>query len=656
MSSSTWTLELLESMREGTDFEAKRAGGKDGMGQLPEDFWPTYSAMANTQGGTIVLGMREHKDGHLEVVGLSNPEHILRELWNLLRNPQKVSANVLQEKDVEVVELEGRSILVIQVPRAPRELRPIYLKGAWETETYLRLHEGDRRIEKDQVRRMIADAEYVSRDDRILEGSTLKDLHMDTLKIWRNLLSSRELDHPWLGLSDAQLLQQLGGWRVDRGTGQEGLTLAGLLMFGRGEVIQEFLPHYFVDYQERESSVQPSRQWLDRVCPDGRWSGNLLDFYQRVIHKLMAGVRVPFALDAELYRVDQTKVHRALREALVNCLIHGDYEGRVGVLVEKFPGSFRFRNPGMLRLPLEQIRKGGVSDCRNRTLQKMFRLIGLGEQAGSGFSRILEAWREQHWLGPALEENAELETTTLRLSMESLLPEQVVHELTSRFGTRFRELSAEGRSALVLAQVEGEVSHARLMETTDLHARDITLLLQSLVAKGLLERHGERRKATYGLVDTEGHGEQRKLFSVAFPIQMDSQGTGNSSQSAESSSQSSVNSSQSAESSSQSAESSSQSSVNSSQSSVNSSQSFNKPITLQIAEGKWASQAKIKRAILEFCQQEFRTVHEIASVLQRKPKTIQKNYIVPMVREKLLIRQFPEQSNHPKQAYKKRAS
>lgn len=45
-------------------------------------------------------------------------------------------------------------------------------------------------------------------------------------------------------------------------------------------------------------------------------------------------------------------------------------------------------------MPVAQALKGGVSDCRNRTLQQMFLMIGLGERAGSGMSRILHGWKD----------------------------------------------------------------------------------------------------------------------------------------------------------------------------------------------------------------------------------------------------------------------
>src|SRR5438477_6341170 len=106
----------LDTLREGWDFEAKLAAGRDGQGVVPESLWETYSAMANTEGGVIVLGAKELPDGSLQLHGIVDIEKVERDLWNLLQNPQKVSANLLRRDDVRRVELDGRALLVIQVP------------------------------------------------------------------------------------------------------------------------------------------------------------------------------------------------------------------------------------------------------------------------------------------------------------------------------------------------------------------------------------------------------------------------------------------------------------------------------------------------------------------------------------------------------------
>lgn len=76
-------------------------------------------------------------------------------------------------------------------------------------------------------------------------------------------------------------------------------------------------------------------------------------------------------------------MHVALREALANVLVQADYTKRASVLVVKRPDMFGFRTPGLMRIPVEVALHGGEPDCRNRNLHKMFRFVGVGEQAGS---------------------------------------------------------------------------------------------------------------------------------------------------------------------------------------------------------------------------------------------------------------------------------
>jgi len=127
-------------------------------------------------------------------------------------------------------------------------------------------------------------------------------------------------------------------------------------------------------------------------------------------------------------------VHEAIREALVNTLVHADYSGRVSVLVVKRPDLFGFRNPGNMRIPVEQAIQGGESDCRNRIIHQMFLMIGLGERAGSGVPKIYSGWKSEDWRPPALYEKDEPEQTLLELRMLDLLPRDVIENLQVKFG------------------------------------------------------------------------------------------------------------------------------------------------------------------------------------------------------------------------------
>lgn len=115
----------IDELREDIDTEVKLAAGRDGKGALPSDFWETYSAFANTDGGVILLGVSEKEDGVFEVVGVEEPDRVVQPLWNLLNNPQKVSRNLLTDASVKRYPTgSGRWVIEIEVPsvaeRAPR--------------------------------------------------------------------------------------------------------------------------------------------------------------------------------------------------------------------------------------------------------------------------------------------------------------------------------------------------------------------------------------------------------------------------------------------------------------------------------------------------------------------------------------------------------
>ena len=110
---------------------------------------------------------------------------------------------------------------------------------------------------------------------------SLTDIDGPSLAQYRQRLRAAKGEHPWLALPDRDLLERLGGWRHDRSSGDEGLTLAGLLMFGKDQAIRDpnGAPNYFVDYREK---LDPELRWTDRIYPDGTWEANLFQFYSRV--------------------------------------------------------------------------------------------------------------------------------------------------------------------------------------------------------------------------------------------------------------------------------------------------------------------------------------------------------------------------------------
>lgn len=486
------TLNDLSHLAESAELECKLAQGQDGKGEVPRDFWPTYSAMANTHGGVVLLGVRE-KAGMFSVAGIENVEKVRADLFNTLNNRGKVSANLISDADVSAHKVDGKTVLVVHIPAATRKQKPVYLNGQPLGNTYRRLHEGDRQCDDETVKRLLAEQLEDSRDSRILDRFGLQDIDLDSLHAYRNAFAAHRPDHPWLAADDENFLRVMGGWREDRHTGERGLTWAGLLMFGQWPSIAEAAPLYFLDYQELPADPSSQTRWLDRIVPDGTWSGNLYDFFRRVIRKLTADLKVPFVLKGDT-RIDDTPTHQALREALVNTLIHADYTDRAAVLVIKQPSGFVFRNPGMMRIPAAAALHGGSSDCRNRTLHQMFLMINLGERAGSGLPKIRQGWvAEGH--GLRLYDSFEPFDQT-RLEMDwKLSSEGVSTEVTGKTSEETSVESTGETSSRILSWLAAEpgLTAQMLADRLGLSPRAVELQLAKLKAAGKLKRVGPNK-------------------------------------------------------------------------------------------------------------------------------------------------------------------
>ena len=294
---------------------------KKAKAEVPKSVWATYSAFANTIGGMILLGIDEdlkerNVNKRFQIIGVENPSKIITDFWNTI-NSDKVNENILVDSDVEVVNIGGVEIVCIRVPMADYRLKPIYLNGNVYKGTYKRNHEGDYHCTERQVRAMVRDSFEEGNDGLMMHHYTMDDIDFDSLHRYRNHFKVRNDGHVWNEADDKTFLKNLGGYIVDRETGEEGLSMAGLMMFGK-------------------------------------------------------------------------------------------------------------------RLPVEQIYEGGNSKARNPRIQNMLRMIGFGERStsgclppkgrknlGSGFPKIIAAWKETNWGEPQLLNKVELDEVELVLPVSS---------------------------------------------------------------------------------------------------------------------------------------------------------------------------------------------------------------------------------------------
>ncbi len=397
--------------------EDNRREVKKANGGLPSSLWETYSAFANCYGGVIILGVAENKDGTWRTTGLKSTDRnkLLKHFWDTINNRKKVNVNLLSDQDVEIYEKDEDTIIVIYVPMANREQKPVYINDDIFGGTFRRNHEGDYHCTKLQVKAMLHDQTDNTMDMDVLDDVPISDLNYETIQGYRNRHRALKPAHPFGRLNDSEYLRSIGAAAISNIDKCLHPTAAGMLMFGDEYNIVRHFPEYFLDYRE---ILDPTIRWTDRLqSSSGEWSGNICDFYFRVYNKLVKDIKVPFkTIDGN--RIDDTPVHEALREALANCLINADFYGVRGIVVRKEADRIVFENPGYSRTGKQQMKKGGISDPRNKVLMKMFNLINIGERAGSGVPNIFNTWEDQGWVEPVIEEQFDPDRTLLILSFD----------------------------------------------------------------------------------------------------------------------------------------------------------------------------------------------------------------------------------------------
>ena len=482
--------------REDNRLEIKKA-----KGGLPVSLWETYSAFANCYGGVIILGVTENKDGTWSSTGLTDEAKLRKDFWDTINNHSKISVNLLKDKDVKTYTTDsGNIILVIYVPMAKREQKPIYINDDLFNGTFRRNWEGDYHCSKSEVLAMLRDEPEITMDMKVLGNMSLSDINLETLHGYRNRHMAYRSGYPWETLNDEQYLEKIGAAAIYEEDGKIHPTAAGLLMFGEEyRIVREF-PEYFLDYREM---LDPSIRWTDRLqSGSGDWTGNLFDFYFRVYNKLVKDIKIPFKLEGG-NRIDDTPVHKALREALANCLVNADFYVGQGVVIKKNPNEIIMENPGYVRIGKQQMLKGGISDPRNKAVMKLFNMIGIGERAGSGVPDIFAVWEEEGWIAPEVDEQYNPDRTILKLPLEKQAKKTSEKNKRKKQAKKASELkqtqkTLENKEKILdyLSRTNAAKTNeiADILELSEARAR---ALLKELADEGVIESRGKTKKKEY---------------------------------------------------------------------------------------------------------------------------------------------------------------
>ena len=322
------------------------------------------------------------------------------------------------------------------------------------------------------MKQMLRDASDIPLDSEITMDLTIDDLDIQSIKSFRERMSSRNPAHPWNAKSNEEFLRLIGACSKT----SNGLcpTMAGLMMFGYDYSIMSKLPNYHLDYLE---FTDDSREdWTFRLSTGtGEFTGNVYTFLTNVSNRLVMINNRGKDIDG-MSRIDDTYIMRIQRELLINALAHADYAGLRGIRVEWRPTSFSVRNPGNLRVSLQDMMKGGISDPRNPHLALMMRLIGMAERAGSGVSDVVSICRNNGMSDPDYIETTEPETVTVMLRSNLWVGSKDAKE-----------------SIILLIKRDPGITLSRISEKTGIERNKVARIIKSMKEEGLIQRIGGTR-------------------------------------------------------------------------------------------------------------------------------------------------------------------
>ena len=419
-----------------------------------EDIKNEVVAFANSQGGTLFVGVLD--DG--EWIGVDDVDAAMLQISNMVRDAIKPDVTMFVR--YEVLTQEDKQVIAVHVQRGIN--RPYYLakKGLRPSGVYVRQGVSAVPASDTAIRAMIKETD----GDRFEEMRSLEQ--QLTFVATEQEFARRGLAFGAEQMRTLKLLNSDGLYT----------NLALLLSEQCPQTIKVAV------FEGTDQSVFKDRR---------EFSGSLLQQMNEVYDYLDKHNRIHSTFD-KLLRIDTRDYpETALRETLLNLLVHRDYAYRASGLISVFSDRIEFVSigglmPGFL---LEDI-MAGVSVCRNQRLANVFYRLQLIEAYGTGMKKIMNAYRD-------MGKTPDVEVT--HNTFKIILPN--VNGQEDRMAPSFSGVSGSDEEkilAVILAQ--GEASRAEIERAIGVSTSTTTRLLREMTQTGVLQRVGQGRATRYRLL------------------------------------------------------------------------------------------------------------------------------------------------------------
>ena len=349
---------------EGISVEFKEAKKK-----LPTSLFETICSMLNRNGGHIFLGLKDNG----EIVGVYKEyiKEIKKEFVTQCNNPEKLFPTA--HLDINEYTYNGKHVLYIYVYESSDVHKTANI-------IYDRNEDGDFNITTNttQISNLYIRKSSTYIENKIFPYATLSDLRLDLIEKARTMASNRTSNHPWLTMTNIEMLRSAALYEKNLQTGEEGINLAGILLLGKDDVIASALSYYRTDAILK---VKDLERYDDR--DDIRT--NLLDSFERLTAFIKKHLNEKFYIE-DNQRINVRDV--IARELCANLLIHREYSN-------PYPAKLIIGKDAIITENANKPRIIGFIDLNNYSpypknpkIANFFKEIGLAEELGSGIRKI----------------------------------------------------------------------------------------------------------------------------------------------------------------------------------------------------------------------------------------------------------------------------
>ncbi|MBP5174705.1 MAG: putative DNA binding domain-containing protein [Treponema sp.] len=444
--------------------EFKRCGNG-----IESDVYETVCAFSNRFGGRILCGVLD--DGTVTGIPPKSITSLKKNFTSIISNPDIFSPTLMIEP--ESVKIEGKTILCIYVPVSP-DLH------TYKKTVYDRSFESDIKVTgTTKIAEMYIRKQNIFTEKKVFKYAGMTELDSELIEKCRRLALLKNNNHPWRDMTQEEIVKSAHLFGKDWQTGDEGMTLAGLLLLGREDVVSSVCPTYKTDANLRKANLD---RYDDRLII----YKNLIESYDLLMQFAQKHLPDKFFMEGIQTVSLRDKI---VREMISNILMHREFSS---AYVSKFiieSDRIYTENPCRAQNHIEITPENFTPVSKNPIIAHFFTNIGYADELGSGTRNLFKYTQLYSGLKPKMIED-EMFTTSVPLDENYSADYQISGVNTMAVSSPKLNLSKRQQAVIEEMRNNPEVTATQIATKLGVSSRTVETMIKFLRENGFIERDG----------------------------------------------------------------------------------------------------------------------------------------------------------------------